>query len=110
MTLPDNPKPCTTCVHYRPKGTVLWIIPVKLNHPFCTAVRDGQGEPAFAEIERMEAYRGTGDWARNHCGPEGKFHATQYPTSWNDPTWADPGEAAKIIRRNREGGQDPTCQ
>ena len=81
MSLPDNPKPCMTCVHFRPVKRILWIIPVTLNHPMCAAVRNSQGQMEFTEIERSEWYKDH----KNHCGPEAKFHQFNYPDNWHEP-------------------------
>lgn len=61
---------CPNCVHFHGKSYVLWIIPIKSQHPFCDAVRGSQGEMEFAEIERHEMHKGD----PHHCGPEGKFY------------------------------------
>jgi len=74
--LPDLPKSCMTCAHFRPTKKILWIIPVALNHPLCAKVYDlASGRMEFTEIERHEGYRGN----KEHCGPEGKFYQVIWP-------------------------------
>jgi len=76
----DMPKPCMTCVHFRPTMKILWIIPIGLKHPLCAAVREYNGDMAYTQIERSEAYEGH----PHHCGPEAKFHQIKYPDNWVD--------------------------
>ena len=78
--LGDMPKSCMTCVHFVATKKILWIIPIGLRHPRCSAVREYNGDMAFTQLERA----GYNEGHPHHCGPEGKFHANAYVHNWPD--------------------------